>query len=322
MTAVETLNHLSYLLNIVIGMIMFIIGVVGSIMISLIFLTQRAFRHNACIHYLLAGTVANFLMLVNVLLPRILNDGFAVRMYNASEIFCRQRLYMSSVASVCAIYFPCWAAFDQYISSSRNPTIRQRWGSVKFARKAILITVLISIIVHIPHLIYNGIVQGICMGNTVGFNQFNAYAFVPLFYGLIPLVLISFLSFFMIRNLRSIIAVNTSTYLTRQLRRMLIPQLIVIAVSAVPFSAQAAYATSTSTMPKDVLQRAIENLIFHIVRLLFYCNYIFSFYIYLIMSSEVRKSLRRLVINLICRQKRPNRIDTMTMTVQTKSANG
>lgn len=313
MSTVEILNHVSYLVNIVIGMIMFIVGVIGSIFIGLIFLTQRAFRHNACIHYLLAGTFANFLMLVNVLLPRILNDGFAIPMYNASEIFCRERLYMSSVASICAIYFPCWAAFDQYASSSRNPLIRHRWSSVKFARKAIIITVLISIIVHIPHLIYNGIVQGICMATIVGFNQFNAYAFVPLFYGIIPLILIGFLTLCMIRNFRSIVVSTASNYIARQIRRMLLPQLLVIAISGIPFSVQAAYATGTASVSKDSLQRASENLIFHIVRLLFYCNYIFSFYIYFLMSSEVRKSLRRLLILIICRRRRPTRIQTMTL---------
>lgn len=322
MSTLEILNQLSYSVNIVLGIVMFIVGMIGSLLIALIFLSQRAFRHNACIHYLLAGTVANVFMLANVLLPRILNDGFAVPMYNASEIFCRQRLYVSSVASICAIYFPCWAAFDQYVSSSRNPNIRQRWSSTGFARKVIIVTVLVSIVVHIPHLIYNGIVQGICMGNSAEFNQFNAYAFIPLFYGFIPLILISFFTLSMLQNLRSVIRSHISNYLTRQIRRMLIPQLIVIAVSGIPFTIQAAYATSTATMPKSILQRAIENLIFHIVRLLFYCNYIFSFYIYFFMSSEVRKSLRRITVTFICRQKRPTRIQVVTTTMPARTVSG
>ena len=313
MSGGETLNNLSYLVNIVVGMIMFIVGVIGSIFIGFIFLTQRAFRQNPCIHYLLAGTVSNFIMLANVLLPRILNDGFGIPMYNANEIFCRERLYMSGVASLCAIYFPCWAAFDQYVSSSRNPSVRHRWSSVKFARKAIIATIMVSTIISIPNWIYNGIVQGICIGTNVQFNQYNAYFLVPLFYGVIPLILISFLTLFMVRNIRSVVVSNMSNYIARQIRRMLIPQLIVIAVAGIPFSVQTAYATSTAAVPKDTLQRAIENLIFHIVRLLFYCNYIFSFYIYVLMSNEVRKSLRRLLFTFICRQKRPTRIQTMTM---------
>jgi len=295
MSAADTLNRVSYLMNIIIGMLMFILGMIGSILIGLIFLTQRKFRTNSCIHYLLAGIISNVLMLINVLLPRIFADGFALPMYNANEFFCRERLYISSVASICAIYFPCWATFDQYASSSRNPIFRQRWSSIKFAHRAILITFLISIIIHIPHLIWNGIINGICMGLTIECNKFNAFVFVPIFYGLAPIILISFFTLNLRKNVRLTINLRSRNYRAKQIRRMLIPQLIVLAISGLPFSIQAAYAMGTSHINKDLRRRSIENLIYHIVRLLFYSNYFCTFYIYAFMSSEVRKNLWRLM---------------------------
>ena len=315
MSAVVTLNQLSYLLNIVVGTIIFVLGTVGTILIGSIFLTQQAFRQNTCIHYLLAGLVANLLLLVNVLLPRILTDGFALPLYTENEIFCRQRLYMSAAGSLCAIYFPCWAAFDQYASTSRAVSFRQRWSSVKFARQAIIVTILVSVVIPLPHLIFNGITRGICMGISRPFNQFNAYVYIPLFHGLIPVVTISFFTSSIIRNLRVRSNCNSSNHLARQLRRMLFPQLIIIVVSSVPFGIQAAYATITADTKKDAVQLAIEQLLFHIARLLFYCNYIGSFYIYILMSSEVRKSLRRLLVTIFVRRSR--QIRAMPTVVQT-----
>jgi hypothetical protein len=77
-------------------------------------------------------------------------------------MFCSESLYISSIALVCEIYFPRQVAFDQYAGSSCNPIFRQRWSSVKFARRSILIFP----IIHISHLIWNSITNGICMSKS------------------------------------------------------------------------------------------------------------------------------------------------------------
>ena len=161
-------KSLSNLMNIILGIPMFVLGVIGTIFIDLIF------RTNSGIHYLLADTVANFLMLINVLLPRILPEGFALPLYNFNEVFCRQRLYISGAASVCAVYFPCWTTFDQYACSSGNPLFRQRWSSINFTRRMILLTGLISAIIHIPHFIFTVQYPScLCIGYKRSKQRFN-----------------------------------------------------------------------------------------------------------------------------------------------------
>ncbi|CAF3111816.1 unnamed protein product [Rotaria socialis] len=99
----------------------------------------------------------------------------------------------------------------------------------------------------------------------------------PLTHSMVPMKAISYFSIGIIRNLRqsrfvSIIQVNK--YLARQVRRMLIPQLI--------------------ANKNDPLRAAVENWVVTTIRLLFYLNCAGSFYIYIIMPSEIRCELKKI----------------------------
>ena len=108
-----------------------------------------------------------------------------------------------------------------------------------------------------------------------------------------PLTVIIIFTRGTIRNLRATNLVNRRDHLTRQIRRMLIPQLIVLGISGVPFGLQNMYTDLTSQVQKDALRKAVELLIFQIVRLFYHCNFVCTFYIYLYTSSEVRRALKR-----------------------------
>ncbi|UJR07943.1 hypothetical protein I4U23_012222 [Adineta vaga] len=77
---------------------------------------------------------------------------------------------------------------------------------------------------------------------------------------------------------------------------MLIPQLLILAVSGIPFGLQNIYFNITNDIPKDDLRNAIEHLFVQIIRLFYHCNFVCPFYIYLYMSSEVRKVLKNYMI--------------------------
>jgi hypothetical protein len=77
--------------------------------------------------------------------------------------------------------------------------------------------------------------------------------------------------------------------MARQVLRMLVPQLIILIASGLPFTIETLYSAATMLIKKGSNQQAIENLIVTITRLLFYLNYISSFYIYTLMSNEFRR---------------------------------
>jgi len=78
--------------------------------------------------------------------------------------------------------------------------------------------------------------------------------------------------------------------MAKQVQRMLVPSLSILILSGIPFAIQTLYSTATALIMKNANRLAIENLLGQITRLLFYLNYVSSFYIYISMSNEFRKS--------------------------------
>jgi len=68
------------------------------------------------------------------------------------------------------------------------------------------------------------------------------------------------------------------------------PQLIILAISGIPFGFQGVNLQITSSIVKDSFRIAVENFIGPIVLIFYHFNYVFTFYIYVYKSSEFRKA--------------------------------
>jgi len=64
------------------------------------------------------------------------------------------------------------------------------------------------------------------------------------------------------------------------------------AACVIPYTINTFYSTSTKTITKSQYRTAVENLITQIVTLGFYIQYSSAFYIYLIASSDIRRSVQ------------------------------
>jgi hypothetical protein len=232
--------------------------------------------------------------LPTIYLQSILVDGFGLGVFNTNDIACREHNYLLYVTTVAAISFPCWAAFDQYASTRREANFRNRWSSIRIARLAIIGTVIFWTILYLPMILFSGIVNNNCVLTNLSYRKFNDFILTPLVYIIGPLTCIVMFTQGTIRNLRATTLTNRRDHLTRQIRRMLIPQLIVLGISGIPFGLQNIYFDLTNHVDKDDLRKAVEHLFVQIIRLFYHFNFVFTFYIYLYMSSEVRKVLRRL----------------------------
>lgn len=83
---------------------------------------------------------------------------------------------------------------------------------------------------------------------------------------------------------------------------MLLLQLIALTLASIPYAIYYFYVAATRRLTKSSLRSAEENLSMTIIRKFFYVNHAYSFYIFLISSSEIRIIFKRLVLRLICRQ--------------------
>jgi len=272
---------------------MIILGIIGALLTILVFTRQPSFRRNPTITYLLAGAIMTAIHLPFIYLQSILVDGFGLGVFNTNNIACREHNYLLYVTTVPTILFPCWAAFDQYASTCREASFRNRWSSMRVVRLAIIGTIIFWAIVYIPMIFFSGIVHGVCSFTNDLYAKFNNYFLTPLVYTISPLSLIILFTRGTIQNLRATTLSNRRDHLTRQIRRMLIPQLIVLGISGIPFGLQNIYFDITINVHKSDLRKAIEHLFIQIIRLFYHCNFVCTFYIYLYMSSEVRKVLKR-----------------------------
>lgn len=289
------INTFTRWLNYVVAIPMIALGIVGAILTILVFTRQSSFRHNPTIIYLLAGAVITAVHLPCNYLQSVLVDGFGFGLFNVNLANCRQQNYIRYMSTVSAISFPCWAAFDQYVSTSRETSFRNRWRSPQILRRAIVGTVLFWTIAYIPMIIYSSIINGSCTMADNFYRKFNNFFLTPLVYTVGPITLIVVFTRGTIRNLRSSAMGHKRDRFTKQIRRMLIPQLIILGISSIPFGLQNMYTDLASQAPKSPLRRAIELLALQFVRLFYHLNFVATFYIYLYTSSEVRKATKRLL---------------------------
>ncbi|KAF9758306.1 hypothetical protein NGRA_3143, partial [Nosema granulosis] len=223
----------------------------------------------------------------------ILVYGFDVSLMNTSNVACREHTYLRYVTTVASISCPCWAAFDQYVSTSRQANVRKRWSSIRVVRLVIISTILFWILFYIPVIFFCDIENGLCMLKAGPYRTINTYVFTPFVYGVGPAGVITYCTLGTMRNLRLSTIKRSSKRLTTQVRAMLIPQLITLAISGIPFGFQGIYLDMTSNIEKSAVRVALENFIGQIILIFYHFNYVFTFYIYVYKSSEVRKGLKQ-----------------------------
>lgn len=315
----DTFDLITRWFNYTLSIPMIVCGIIGAILTVVTFSKQRYFWQNPSINYLLAGAVMTGIHLPAIYLQSILVNGFGLGLFNTNHAACAEHNYLLYMTTVAAISFPCWAAFDQYICTCRDARFRQRWRSMKFVRLTIICTVLFWTIVYLPIIFVSSIVNGSCGLLPCPYTTFNTYVLTPFVYSIGPILVITLFTFGTVRNLRGANIRRPRGRLAKQVRRMLVPQLVVLVISGVPFGFEGIYLDLTSNVPKDTFRLGIEKIFAQLILLLYHTNYVCTFYIYWFMSSEVRKAAK----GILCKYFRGNRnavadvTTTRTITLQT-----
>jgi hypothetical protein len=116
----------------------------------------------------------------------------------------------------------------------------------------------------------------------------------------VPLILLTFFGYFTYVHVRQL--GHGSSYqgrlqrIERQITLLIITQTLLCVITSLPYGAQYLYTGITLTQTKDGYRLALEAFIQHVVRLNLYASSAAPFYIYISLSSEVR----RMAFDLIC----------------------
>ncbi|CAF1251649.1 unnamed protein product [Adineta ricciae] len=189
------------------GPILIVIGTLSCFM-SLRVFTRRTLRQSPCSIYLIASTLANFLMIYTSILISTLGTGYNIEPSAYDIIFCRFRYYITFVCDVLSPSYLILAVIDRILITSRNASTRQRSTS-RLAYICVVVITLFWLIFHIHALIFTVIIKS-ASGVDVCYFQPGVYLTLVSYYSLIikailiPILMIIF-GLWTVKNVRSLI---------------------------------------------------------------------------------------------------------------------
>ena len=295
-TSSTILNNLSRQLFIYGGVCLSVMGIVGSC-VNIILFTRPRYRRAPCTLFILIGTFSDlFLLCFALLMYRVLNQIVDYDVVAFNHFICKVRLYLVDTALPLPIWCICLSTFNRYCITSRN-AIRRQWCTAKRCQIMVAILVFASAGYRIPDLYYatilsagSRLVCAVSVSNAAYLNLHYYFTF-PVLATTAPLIVLLILTILTRANIRLFTAQQTASRIEQQLTSMILLQALG-AACLVPFTINMFYLTITKFASKSEYQIAVENLITQIVTLGFYAHYASSFYIYLIASPDIRRSVQ------------------------------
>ena len=152
MTSIDTLDRISQQLNIFLGIILFVLGMIGCLWNILIF-RHYSFQNSSCCTYMLVGSIASLIQLCFGLAVRISTEGFQIDWTVTSIVWCKLRNYATQCASLIALSCLVWTAMDRLFSTCSQIKWR-RLNSIFIARQVCTLTIVFWMLISIPTMVF------------------------------------------------------------------------------------------------------------------------------------------------------------------------
>ena len=322
--------------TVAIGFITFAFGLMGNLLNILVFLSHRAFRHNQCIFYLITESFVDLVAVVFNVTLQILTMTYGTDLSPYVSIWCKFRAMILQTLALSVLCTTCFAAIDQYFSTSYSPYLRQI-SSLTMARRLVILSLCFSL----GHSIVFGSFFDSkppvdCVASNPTVIQYYSYFFYPILGGLLPISVSGLSSILAYRNVRRITRRQLPIVrrrLDHQLTKFVFIRVIFLILCLAPLVTHRIYAFNVAIRPTDSLRVAIERLVFAFVlsiygfiytvtrcfsissscqqRALFQVN----FYIFFASSSRYRRQVRHILLKKYWRpwkqwfRSGPNRVE-------------
>lgn len=208
-TTAETFKLVANLSTIYVGFFVFVFGMIGNTLNTIVFTSLNTFRETSAAFYMTAASIFNLIQLIAGLLSRIMITGFNIDPTQSSIFICKLRpfiLYMTIfMASICM----CLAAIDQFLSRT------ERWHhlcTTIVARRLVAVALVGCCLHGIPTLVFQEHVLSLSAGQTScstandGYKIYLSRVLTPILLGLLPLLIRStfgLLAFIKVRALQN-----------------------------------------------------------------------------------------------------------------------
>ncbi len=295
------LDSISNKINIYLSSILFVFGMISSVLILFIF-SQRQFHRVPCSIYIRSKAIFDIISLFVGAFVHAYSAVTGIDLSGTNEVWCRLRTALLYISALDSLGCTCLTGFDRWMSTSRSVR-RRAWSTRRVAYCAVTLVSIISILfVGIPMAIMSAPVgtPTSCGYTTTSYADYSNFFFSPIFFGILPIIIPALFGILTYRNLRSFLHRISRT--ERQLTRILLLQLIALTFASVPYAIYYFYVAATHSITKNSLRLAQENLFMTIMRNFFFINHTYSFYIFIISSSDIRNIFKRLILRCIGQQ--------------------
>ena len=251
-------------------------GLVGQVINILVFVSSRQFRKNQSAFYLTVESVVNCIQLLVSCSSRIAINGFNNDLTQTSPVWCRLRQAIATSLTLFAFNIICFAAIDQYLSTSYLPYLRQI-STLKAARVLTSVALIVWILHGVPFvaLIELRPVTG-CSSLNAPFATYVTYVYFLVLSGLLPIFISTVFALLAYLNVRRIVRRQIPVFrrrLEKQLTAMILARVAFAAVSTAPFVINRIFASKFYISPADTVDRAILRLVESVTFSIFFLNF-------------------------------------------------
>lgn len=247
-----------------IGFITFGFGLIGNLLNILMFLKLKIFRHNKCIFYLITESFVDIVAVIFNITLQVLTMVYGSDLSPYVSVWCKFRAMMIQGLALFVLYTTCFAAIDQYLSTSYSPYLRQM-STLTLARCLVIASLCFSL----GHSIVFGSFFDSkppveCVATNPVVVKYYSYIFYPILGGLLPILISGLASIFAYRNVRRITRRQLPIVrrrLDHQLTTFVFIRVTFLIICLVPVVVHRIYASNAVINPGDSLRLAIERLI-------------------------------------------------------------
>jgi hypothetical protein len=137
--------------NIYVGTLLFVVGVVGGVLNIIVLISLKTFRSSSCAFYLMMMSFLNLGQLSFGLFSRVFINIWKIDWTESSFTFCKFRMFFLVVCTTNSMLCLLLATLDQYLSTASRP----RRNEMKFARLFSVLSLIFSLGTSAPCLIFH-----------------------------------------------------------------------------------------------------------------------------------------------------------------------
>jgi hypothetical protein len=245
----QTIVFINHIISVYVGFFIIITGFIGNIINILVFTQLKLFRRNQSAFYLTVAPIVDCCQLIFTTCIRVIAAAFSFDPTQTSLIWCKLRIYLAQCGATISLATVCFAAIDQYLSTSYHNRLRQI-STFKLAQRLIGILIIFTALYAIPFPIFQEIRPSSgCATYNPTFNYFYSFVHLCIILGILPIVVSSFFSLLAYQNVRRITRRQMPIVrrrLDRQLTAMILVRVALFVITTSPFVGSRIYEINNS----------------------------------------------------------------------------